>query len=395
MQPQRKERGLGVILFTLTMSRLVVNMTRRFTYPYVPDIARILTVPETAVQSVIGLQAGVGIAGPLFGTLPERLGRKRVMTGALAGIAVLACVGSVVPQFAVFFAVLLGFGACKLLFDMSMQAYVGERVPYSRRGFAIGITELSWAGALITAAVLVGFLLQRFGLQAVFAVIALAAAVAALALWLILPTDAGRGDAGSRAVLTLLDALRLLRGKPVGLAAVAYSFLVSSSNEIFFINFGIWLGVRFEASVAQTISAVLFVALAEACGELAVISLADHLGKRRLALAGMGISSVSYFLLPLAASTLLGAQIGLFIMFFTLETAIVSGLALFTEILPEARAVMMSGVAGGASLGRLSGVMVGGLLYSMTGDFVVVGFAAMVTGLLALATAVRFVHESA
>jgi Ni,Fe-hydrogenase I cytochrome b subunit len=47
-------------------------------------------------------------------------------------------------------------------------------------------------------------------------------------------------------------------------------------------------------------------------------------------------------LLPLASHTLPLALTGLFVVFLTFEFTIVTGLSLFTEILPGARATMMS-----------------------------------------------------
>ena len=38
-------------------------------------------------------------------------------------------------------------GLAKSVFDPALQAYIGERVDFRRRGRVIGLVEMSWAGA--------------------------------------------------------------------------------------------------------------------------------------------------------------------------------------------------------------------------------------------------------
>ena len=39
------------------------------------------------------------------------------------------------------------FGLSKVIYDPTIHAYVGDTVPYSRRGRAVGFVELSWSSA--------------------------------------------------------------------------------------------------------------------------------------------------------------------------------------------------------------------------------------------------------
>jgi predicted MFS family arabinose efflux permease len=58
---------------------------------------------------------------------------------------------------------------------------------------------------------------------------------------------------------------------------------------------------------------------------------------------------------------------GLAILFFIFEFTVVTGLSLCTEILPGARATMMSGFFATAGLGRVCGALMGGVVWQAGG----------------------------
>ncbi len=379
-------------LTALALARTVVNMTRRFAYPFLPAIARGLGVSLEQVQTVMAVNSGVGIASPLFGPLSDRYGRKRVLMGALAILSATAVAGALVPRFAVFALVMIGFGVVKMIYDPAMFAYIGDRVPYARRGMAIGATELSWAGALIIIAPLAGFLLDRSGLQAVFAALAVFGALVFVLVWRVLPSDHPRGNTLTRPV-SPLAAWSLLRRHPAALGGLGYCLFLGGANEIFFINYGAWIESSFDLVLAAVGIVSTVIAAAEVTGEFAVMGLADRLGKRRLALTCATVTSASYVVLPHLSFSLPVTLIGLFILFVAFETAIVGSMPLFTELLPEARSTMMSGVIAALSIGRLTGAVAGGALYT-TGNFALVGAVAMIAGLLSVALLWRGVSEN-
>jgi MFS transporter, DHA1 family, inner membrane transport protein len=385
-------KALITSLLVLTVTRLIINMTRRFAYPFAPAIGRQLDVPLTSVQCVMALQSGAGISSPFFGTLSERFGRKRVMLGALTLITLAALFGALLPQFWVFAWVMITLGAGNMIFLPTMQAYLGDRVPYRRRALAIGTTELSWAGSLVIIAPLAGFLLETSGLQLVFAVMAAACFGALLLVWSFIPPDPPATTNLPRATNPLL-AFRILSRSRAGLGAVGFTLLHTMANEIFFINYGVFMELSFALVLASLGAATTVIAAAEVCGEFVVIGLADRFGKRRLALLGVAVSSISYLILPLLTFHLGAGLAGLFVMFFCVEMAIVSSISLFTEIMPDARAVMMSGNVGASALGRVTGAGLGGLLYALTGNFIIIGVITMGIGLLAVFMMWRFVQE--
>ena len=49
-----------------------------------------------------------------------------------------------------------------------MQAYLGDRVPYEKRGLPLALTELSWSLSFIIGVPLTGFLISKYGLTSPF-----------------------------------------------------------------------------------------------------------------------------------------------------------------------------------------------------------------------------------
>lgn len=373
-------------LIVLTLTRLIVNMGRRFPYPFLPKIARQLSVPLADVQAVMATQGGIGLASPLFGPLGERYGRKRVMIGALALMLAGSGVGALFPQFGVIAAMLLLLGVAMMLFDPALLAYIGDRVAYTRRGLAIGVVELSWAGSLVVSAPLAGFLLERYGLPAVFLMIGIGNLVALVAVVTLIPADhPGSTGAPVRRGLSPLTTWRIIRESPAALGALGFSVLLSGANEVFYINYGASMERSFGLDAATLGLVSIVIAAAEVIGELLVITVSDRLGKRRLTLIGAVGSAAMYALLPQLSFSLPATLVGLFVLFVGFEMSIVSSLPLFTEVLPNARSVMMSSNVAAHSIGRMGGALLGGALLAATGSVPFIGIVSLALGIGAFA----------
>jgi DHA1 family inner membrane transport protein len=379
-----------VDIIVLTIARLGINAARRFAYPFQPAISRELGVSIETVQNVTALQAGIGITSPFFGVLSERFGRKRVMISVMLLMSAAAALGVLAPTFGVYFLVMLLFGFGKMIFDPAMQAYIGDRVPYERRGMALGIAELSWAGSLILFAPIAGFLFEVSTLQAVFAVLSVVLLTFAIVIWRFIPADkrsarvvSDDAEVEARAYeRTALSLMGFIFRTPAAVALLGYAFCISVGNEVLFINYGTLMERSFQLQPAELGLLTTVIAAAEICGELLVIGISDRFGKRRLAIIGSGVAAVAYFVVPQFDMLWLAIG-GIFVMFFAVETAIVSSFPLITEVVPQARSMMIATAAGAFSFGRLVGSLLGSRLYTATQDFTVIGVVALVVGMIA------------
>ncbi|MEQ9033254.1 MAG: MFS transporter [Aggregatilineales bacterium] len=410
-------RTLTNIILSLTFSRLIINITRRFPYAFLPTIARQFGVPLSAAQNVMAVQAGVGAASPLFGSLSERYGRKRVIIAMLILLVAASILGVILPTFSIFAIVMIVYGISKMIFDPAVQAYIGDRVSYKRRGMAMGFVEFSWAGALLISAPLTGVLLslsvlqvpdnfldssfgfiptftwQPTGIQAVFLALTVLGILASIIVWQFVPADAPAKNAPLN-IITPMDTLRLMRGNPAAVGAILSAFLLSTANEIFFINYGVWMESSFNLALTALGTVTIVIAAAEIGGEVSVIGLSDRFGKPPMALSGGIGSTHCYILLPTLNFSLVAALIILFIMFLFVEIGIVAAIPLFSEIMPEARAVMMSGVMGAAAGGRLTGALLGSIIYELSGNFFIIGIVSTVIGATSVFMLWRYVPES-
>ena len=174
---------------------------------------------------------------------------------------------------------------------------------------------------------------------------------------------------------------RRLRRERAALGALGFGLLVSAANDNLFVVYGLWLESAFGLSVAMLGAATTVIGVAEFLGEGLTASIADRLGLRRAIVAGLILSALSYILLPLVGRTLSSALMGLFVTFLTFEFTIVTAFSLFTEILPAARATMMSSSMAAISIGRMMGALVGGTVW-LAGGMLATGIvSAAVSGL--------------
>lgn len=382
-------------ILAIVFGRLVINISKRFPYPFVSAISSSFGVSADSIQNVIALNNGAGLLSPMLGTISEHFGRKRVMTGSLAVMSGISLLSAVFADYGVFVLVMFALGIGKIIYDPTFQAYFGDTIHYSRRARIMGIAELSWALSLVIAAPVAGFLLDASSLQAVFFFIAVMLGLGALAVGLVLESDERPDHHHERIrVISPLAAMRTVSAHPPAVFALVYSLCLTLSHEIFFINYGLWMEDAFELVLTALGVITVVIAIAEVIGEFVVITVADRLGTKQTSMYGMFIAAVCFFIIPNLAFSLPLAMLGIFVMFIAIEAAIVSALPLFTEIMPNSRAVMMSANMGAHSLGRVAGAALGGLIYKNSGgNFLLIGLVAGALGLAAFIVMSRLVPD--
>jgi predicted MFS family arabinose efflux permease len=277
----------------------------------------------------------------------------------------------------------------KVIYDPAMQAYVGDNVPYERRGKAIAITEFSWAGAFLVGTPLLSLAIARQGWPAPFAWLGAFSVGAALLLWRRLPPT--RGRSGGRGQ-TWGDTLLVLRQQPVIWAASAYMMLLTGSNEMLFIVYGGWMESRFGLSLIALGISTTVVGGAEIVGELAAGWSVDRFGKRPVILCTALLNGIFCFLLPFTAGSLGLALAGYFALFLFFEITVVGGIPLMTEIVPSARGVVMTMMLAAGALGRAMGAAVGPWLFARY-TFIGNGVVAALTMVLAILILFIWVRE--
>jgi predicted MFS family arabinose efflux permease len=160
----------------------------------------------------------------------------------------------------------------------------------------------------------------------------------------------------------------------------------SAANELVNLIFGVWLEDSFGLQIAALAGASAVIGLAELSGEGLVALLTDRIGKVRALALGLSTNAVAAALLPFLGRTETGALVGLFLFYITFEYVMVSHVPMMTELVPGARATVMSFNLTGHSLGRALGAFLATLIYRQFG-FLFVALTAVafnLFGLLAL-----------
>lgn len=359
MQPRRSP-SLPVLLLVLTSARTVVNSVYRMVYPFLPVIARGLGVELSDLALAITARSSLGLASPFLGSFADVVGRRRTMVFGLTLFGCSLLIVGLWPTLpALFFSLILA-ATGKLILDPAVGAFLGDRVPYSRRGLAMALSEVSWSGAFLLGVPLAGWLIARAGWNKPFLLFAVLGLASALLVRFMVPAEDGQIHA-STSLRASFD--RVLASR-AALAGLAVGLLISVSNEVVNIVFGAWLEHAFGLQVAALGAASAVIGVSELSGEGLVAGFADRIGKRRAVALGIAANAGACLALEPMSRSLPGALLGLFLFYITFEFALVSVIPLMSELVPGARATVLAGSSGSHSAGRALGALLGPALYA-------------------------------
>lgn len=351
---------LHILLFTL--SRTVINTSYRMVYPFLPVFARALNVEPASLAMAFSIRSFLGVFGPFLATVADTRDRK---TGILLGLGLFTTGSGLVALWPSFFTFILGTSLVLLgngVFIPSLNAFLGDRVPYEKRGRVLAITELSWALAFIGGIPLVRLLFQNFSWVTPFFVFTGLGTLFLLLLGLLLP---GNRIQKSETNTIWQNLGRVLRTWPA-LAGLLVGILFTSANETVNLVFGVWIENQFGLDFAALTIASVAIGVSELGGEIATTLWLDAVGKRRMIWVFLGLNSLAALLLPFAGGNLIWAVIGLGFFYITFEVVLISELTLMSEVLPQARATILAMTVAGFSLGRMLGDLIAPGLYSVS-----------------------------
>jgi predicted MFS family arabinose efflux permease len=378
----------------ITAARLVLNTMFRVVYPFLAVFARGLGVDLTTIALALTLRSFTGVLSPFLAAVGDSRSRK---TGILLGLFIFI-LGLVVvmiwPTFPAFLVALVFSMMGKYIYDPSMQAYLGDRVLYQRRGRVLAVTELSWSLGFLVGVPVMGFLIARYGWQAPFPVLAALGVLACGVIAWMLPMEQAHNPhpAGLRA-----NVRKMLASPPV-LAGLVMALFLSAANEVVNLVFGIWLENSFGLIITALGAAAAVIGVSELSGEFLSAAFTDRLGKPLAIRLGLGLNCLAAVILPLLGVSTAGALLGLFFFYLTFEYALVSSIPMMTEVMPSARATVMGIVIASISLGRALGALVASPLFllgetsAVIPDILPNALAAVILNLAAL-LALRYLQQ--
>ncbi|HZY45806.1 MAG TPA: MFS transporter [Anaerolineae bacterium] len=364
------------------LARLAHDTSIRMMYPFLPEIARGLGLPIDQVSALVSLRNGVGIIGPAFGVMSDRIGHRRSMSIGLVcisiGLGLIGGLSALLPAAIGF--IIAGLGS--VIYIPALQAYISERVPYEQRGRALGAIELTWAIAGMIGAPIAGGLIGSIGWRAPFIGLAIAAFGCALLTLLLAETPQSLRSKVGR---FKLSSLRQHRN---AIAFLLVWTLVFWAFENIQVGYGSWFETQFKLSATQRGTAQTLFGVFEIAASASSSLFLDRIGKKRGVAGGLIVALIGYGLLmtigPINLTLALGSM-GL--AFLGFEFSVVSGISIMSEQIPRARATMLALGATGSGLGRMIGDLSGGALIA-NASFTT---AALASAIMAALTLIIFV----
>lgn len=333
----------------------------RMVYPFLPVFARGLGVDMHAMALAITARSTCGAFGPLLASVGDSRGRK---TGMLLGLALFVAAGVLMviwPTYPAFVLALILSLWGVLTVVPTMHAYLGDRIPYERRGTAMALTETGWSLSFILGVPAMGWLISRFGWLAPFPTLAGLGVIFFIILARMLPSDRTASHVRSG----LWGNLRGIITYSPALAGILIGAAMSGSNELVNLTFAVWLEDTFYVKIAALAVASVVIGSSELTGEMLVSATVDRLGKRRAVAIGVALNGLAALALPLLGRSLYGALVGLFLFYLAFEYSIVSCMPLISEVMPMARSTYMATFVASTSLGRALSSLAAPVLYEI------------------------------
>lgn len=282
------------------------------------------------------------VSAPIFGSISDRLGRKKMILIGLFVFMIATTFTSLSSTFTVMiiFRILSGIGAGMI--EPVVFALVADHYPYEKRGRAIGVVT----GALISASIIGvpfgGYIAQVFSWKWTFFVISIISFVIIISISILLPKDTGNNNRDMKSPLKgMLKQMEVALSNKSVLLALLTTLLYYGGLQGLFVNIGVFYNIHFGLSPGQ-IGLVLMVAgIGSVIGSILGGKLADQFGKKRMIYISTVLVAMFVIILSMTES---------FIMAFLLNIAwaTVYGVGqaalttLISELSPSARGTVMS-----------------------------------------------------
>jgi predicted MFS family arabinose efflux permease len=260
----------------------LVGIDRFLISPLFPTIAQELNLDYGDIGTIAGtLALAWGVAALVMGNLSDRIGRRKVITGALILFTLLIGASGLASGLTGLVLVRVVMGIADGAFTPPSISATLEATPPRRHGLSIGIQQMMLPlCGLALAPLLVGYLLPHLGWRLIFVVFALPGAVLALLVWKVLPASAGpdlerNSFADWRAVLRFRNILVLM---PLMLCWLTCLITTSAFMPSYLIDFQ-------KLSQEQMGGVLAAIGVGSTIGTLALPALSDLVGRKPVMIA--------------------------------------------------------------------------------------------------------------
>jgi predicted MFS family arabinose efflux permease len=355
---------IAYILTSGIIVKLLVDTTSQIFNPFLTIIASGMGISVVFLGGLVGLRSLLGLSAPLFGSIADRIGYRKVMQVCLflTGSGMLL-IGLSESMFLFITGIILtGFGQGG--FVPNIQAYISSKMPYHRRALGIGMLEYSWALASMIGLLAAGFLIEEFTWRTPFIFIGILIFISWLFLFT-LPVSEKKSWVKNTSSLSsrISNFIHLgSNAKSAWGTIIIQGFTLFSIMHLLIIHGG-WLIDEYALSPSALGKAALIMGFTDLSASISVSLFVDKLGKKRSVAIGLTGLMMGFILLPFFNQGIIVAIIGLIIPRTFFEFALVSNIALVSEQVPEQRGKVLSLSAASGLLGTTAAVILGPISY--------------------------------
>ncbi|HFK1452659.1 MULTISPECIES: MFS transporter [Bacillus cereus group] len=329
-------RILAIVAFFVGLDSLLVA-------PLLPVITETISIPDGSGGLLITIYAlCYGITAPVFGTMSDRVGRKRMI---IIGFTIFS-ISTFCTGLAKSFEILLLFrgltGLSGAMIMPSVFALVGDKVTYESRGKAMGTIMGAMVGSTVIGVPIGAFLSEVGNWQWTFYSIGLLTLFLTLLVNRILRNEKQRNDVHVSIAKTLSAPLKMVLVNGSVLFALLATFLWTIGLHGMFSYIGVYYGNNFGLSVGE-IGIVIFLAgVGSVAGNILGGKLADKIGKKNVISIASIVTSISVILFSLSIENLVIAITLHIIWSLFIGFGQASLTALISELKPDVRGTVMA-----------------------------------------------------
>lgn len=351
----QKPRRLCLDLIFFSGIRTIMDTGQRMIISFLPIFARGLKVDLEEIALVISFRYLLGVFAPYTGLFVENKGTTKGMIVGMIFFIFAYGLFSIIPIYPLFFVLLIFATLGRMFFNPSMQAYGGSNSDLKNRGFVMSIPEIGWSAAAIIGVPIVGLLIEKGGWKASFPWFALLGGLILLGLWIWLPSKTA--EQGNN--LNLSKAIGTVINNKFILLLFITILLLSTSQAVITIIYSAHMEYAFEFQVTALGFFTLLLGIAELSGEGLSAFFSDRFKPGVAVCLGIGLHLITCLLMPVIGDSLIGAIIGLSLIFMSSEFIVVGFLPVIFSLINESKITAFSlkmtvhhgGVAFGIAIG--------------------------------------------
>lgn len=382
-------RILAIVAFFVGLDSLLVA-------PLLPVITDTISIPDGSGGLLITIYAlCYGITAPVFGTMSDRVGRKRMI---IIGFAIFS-ISTFCTGLAKNFEMLLLFrgltGLSGAMIMPSIFALVGDKVAYESRGKAMGTIMGAMVGSTVIGVPIGAFLSEVGKWQWTFYSIGLLTLFITLLVNHILRNEKQRNDVHVSIAKTLGAPFKLVLVNVSVLFALLATFLWTIGLHGMFSYIGVYYGNNFGLSVGEIGIVIFLGGVGSIAGNILGGKFADKIGKKNVIFIASIATSISVILFSISIKNLVIAIALHIIWSLFIGFGQASLTALISELKPDVRGTVMALNSSAMYIGMTIASGVASLTVSNGFPFSSLGIMCAIASLLVLPIIFVLVKEKA